>query len=330
MIHGAQPDRLRFFGTKNGNACKKGSQSGIIYYLNERHMKMDILDYERTVKPEWWLKQIGDCDWAGGQHLYAVLKENRFHSLYGEKSRLLILADGTRLVSFCTYAEKDDIPDTDLTPWMGFVYTNPDYRGRRLMGKLICRVKELARDDGYDTVWICTGETGLYEKYGAEYVTAAKDMHGGDSRIYRMDAYGFYGHETADVKARTDEYPGIATPKDLYRALWKVWTRETCTARMREEWTEENRTAGQCAITAFLAQDIFGGRVWGIPLQDGGWHCYNVVGECVFDLTSEQFGDRQLDYALRHEQLRHDHFMQPGKRERYEALKEALKREQGK
>ena len=288
---------------------------------------MDILDYESTVRPEWWLKQIGDCDWAGAQYLHTLLTENRFHELCGEKSRLLMLTDGTKLVSFCTYAEKDDIPDAELTPWMGFVYTRPDYRGRRLMGKLIHRVKKLARDDGYDALWISTGETGLYEKYGAEYVTDMTDARGGDSRIYRMDTYGFYGWKDADVKARTNEYPGIETPKDLYRVLWHVWSKETCTARMRADWTEENATLGQCTITAFLAQDIFGGRVWGVPLEDGNFHCFNAAGDRVFDLTSEQFGDRKLDYSLRHEQLRHDHFMKPGKRERYEALKEALKQE---
>ena len=288
---------------------------------------MDILDYESTVRPEWWLKQIGDCDWAGARYLYTLLTENRFHELCGEKARLLLLTDGTKLVSFCTYAEKDDIPDTELTPWMGFVYTRPDYRGRRLIGRLIPRVKKMARDDGYDALWISTGETGLYEKYGAEYVTDMTDARGGNSRIYRMDTYGFYGRETADVKARTDEYPGIETPKDLYRVLWHVWSKETCTARMREDWTEENATLGQCTITAFLAQDIFGGRVWGVPLEDGNFHCFNAVENRIFDLTSEQFGDRKLDYSLRYEQLRHDHFMKPGKRERYEALKEALKRE---
>ena len=288
---------------------------------------MDILDYESTVRPEWWLKQIGDCDWAGARYLFTLLTENRFHELCGEKARLLLLTDGTKLVSFCTYAEKDDIPDTELTPWMGFVYTRPDYRGRRLIGRLIPRVKKMARDDGYDALWISTGETGLYEKYGAEYVTDMTDVRGGDSRIYRMDAYGFYGRETADVKARTDGYPGIETPKDLYRVLWHVWSKETCTARMREDWTEENATLGQCTITAFLAQDIFGGRVWGVPLEDGNFHCFNAAGDRVFDLTSEQFGDRKLDYSLRYEQLRHDHFMKPGKRERDEALKEALKQE---
>ena len=290
---------------------------------------MDILDLERTVKPDWWLKQIASCDWSAGQYLHTLLTGNRFHAQCGETARVLLLTDGTKLVSFCTYAEKDDIPDTDLTPWMGFVYTRPDYRGRRLMGKLITRVKELARDDGYETLWISTGENGLYEKYGAEFVTNMTDRRGGDSRIYRMDTYGFYGHEAADMKARISDYPGIETPKDLYRALWPLWTRETCTERMREDWTEENRTLGQCSITAFLAQDIFGGRVWGVPQADGSFHCFNAVGDGVFDLTSEQFGDRKLDYSLRYEQLRHDHFMKPGKQERYEALKEALKRGTG-
>ena len=123
------------------------------------------------------------------------------------------------------------------------------------------------------------------------------------------------------------EYPGIRTPRELYEALGRLWCAETCTPRMRKDWSPQNPTLGQCAITAFLAQDIFGGRVWGVPLEDGNFHCFNAAGDRVFDLTSEQFGDRKLDYTLRYEQLRHDHFMKPGKRERYEALKEALKQE---
>ena len=290
---------------------------------------MDIQIYEDAANREQWLEQLKNCDWKAGAFLYSLLKENRFHERYGEKAKVLLLTDGTKLASFCTYAEKDEIPDTERKPWIGFVYTYPEYRGRRLMGKLIARVKELAREDGYDTVYVSTREQGLYEKYGAEFVTNMTDRRGGDSRIYRMDTYGFYGHEAADMKARISDYPGIETPKDLYRALWPLWTRETCTERMREDWTEENRTLGQCSITAFLAQDIFGGRVWGVPQADGSFHCFNAVGDGVFDLTSEQFGDRKLDYSLRYEQLRHDHFMKPGKQERYEALKEALKRGTG-
>lgn len=284
---------------------------------------MDILDYEKTVNSTWWARQIAACDWTGGQHLHQCLRENSFHALYGEKTRLLLLTDGSRLVSFCTYAEKDDIPETELGPWLGFVYTNPDYRGRRLMGKLISRVKELAREDGYERVYIATEEDGLYEKYGAAPLTSMRDRRGGMSRIYTLDTFGFYGWQEALAPARSGDYPGIRTPRELYSALWHVWSAETCAPRMRADWSEENRTLGQCSVTAFLAQDIFGGQVWGVPLGDGNYHCYNVAGGCVFDLTSEQF-ERPLDYGSSREQLRHDHFMKQEKKERYEKLREGL------
>lgn len=286
---------------------------------------MDILDYERTVNPAWWLRKMEDCDWTAGQYLHTLLKENRFHELCGEKARVLLLADGSRLASFCTYAERDEIPDTEWTPWLGFVYTAPEYRGRRLMGRLISRVKELAREDGYETLHISTDADGLYEKYGAAFVTVMKNRRGDDCRIYRMNTYGFYGWEGADVRAAGTDYPGIETPRDLYNALWHVWSRETCAQRMQGEWSEENRTLGQCTVTAFLAQDIFGGRVYGVPLEDGNYHCYNVAGGCAFDLTSEQFGKAQPDYSRSVEQMRYEHFRKPGKRERYEMLKEALR-----
>ena len=285
---------------------------------------MEILNPEATVNPGRWINQLADCDWAAGRYLYSLLAENRFQEMYGKKSRVLMLADGDRLAAFCSYAEKDDIPDTELTPWLGFVYTDPEYRGRRLMGRLISRVKELAREDGFDTLWISTGEDGLYEKYGAEYVTDMKDRRGEDSRIYRMNTYGFYGWENALVPAVTADYAGIRTPRDLYNTLWYVWKKETCAPRMQPDWSEENRTLGQCSITAFLAQDIFGGQVFGVPLADGNYHCFNAVGDCVFDLTSEQFGEEKLDYSLLHEQKREVHFGKTEKKERYEQLKEAL------
>ena len=286
---------------------------------------MEILSYYDTVHPERWLEQIGESDWSAGRYLHQLLSENRFFELTGKSSRLLLLADGDRLAAFCSYGERDDIPDTDLTPWMGFAYTFPEYRGRRLMGKLICRVKELARADGKEFVYISTDHTGLYEKYGAVFRTVLPDSRGGNSRVYRLNTYGFSGWENAGIPARIPDYPGIRTPKDLYSALWHIWKAETCAPRMRKDWSTENRTLGQCSVTAFLAQDIFGGKVYGIPLEDGGFHCYNAVGDCVFDLTSEQFGDRELTYKDNPEQLREVHFRKEEKRKRYEQLKAALK-----
>ncbi len=140
-----------------------------------------------------------------------------------------------------------------------------------------------------------------------------------------MKEYRFYGWEHALVPAVTEEYPTICTPQDLYDALLQLWSAETCAPRMRDRWSNDNPTCGQCSITAFLAQDIFGGRVYGIRRPDGNYHCYNVIGDCVFDLTSEQFGDEVLCYENNPEQLREVHFAKEEKRLRYEYLKRALK-----
>lgn len=131
--------------------------------------------------------------------------------------------------------------------------------------------------------------------------------------------YRFYGWQTADVTDVRGK-----TPRDLYDELLGIWCAETCAPRMREQWSEDNPTLGQCSITAFLVQDLFGGKVYGVPLGDGNFHCFNVVGDCTFDLTSEQFGDEALDYEHVVEQSRETHFAKEEKRQRYEYLRKQL------
>jgi len=101
-----------------------------------------------------------------------------------EGSKVLLLTDGDQLISFCTYAEKDDIQPTDLTPWMGFVYTFPAYRGHRYVGLLMDEIERIAIKDGVSEVYISTNHIGLYEKYGCEFKAEMKDMKGELSRVY--------------------------------------------------------------------------------------------------------------------------------------------------
>jgi len=91
---------------------------------------MQVIEYHNCDRQEHWLEQIKKSDWSAGQFLYELLKESKFFEMVGEKSRVMLLVDGDDLISFCTYAEKDDIQPTELTPWIGFVYTFPQYRGQ--------------------------------------------------------------------------------------------------------------------------------------------------------------------------------------------------------
>ena len=70
-----------------------------------------------------------------------------------------------------------------------------------------------------------------------------------------MKEYKFYGWQTADVSAVNKEYKEIKDPRHLYDLLAEIWCADTCAPRMRDGWSKENMTLGQCSITAFLAQD---------------------------------------------------------------------------
>ena len=137
--------------------------------------------------------------------------------------------------------------------------------------------------------------------------------------------YRFIGHDTVNFTKENPDYPGITNPFELYDVLSTLWCRETCAPRMQKDWSQDNITWGQCSITAFLVQDIFGGKVYGILRPGGNYHCYNVVGDAVFDLTSEQFGEEVLNYEDNPEQFREVHFAKEEKYERYKYLCQKLK-----
>ena len=145
---------------------------------------MDITEYFASDSKERLLAELKKCRWEAGKLLYDLLSGGKVESFIGDDPKVFMMTDVDKLVSFCTLAKKDDIPDTELTPWIGFVYTFPKYRGKHLAGKLIRHAENEARTAGYEKVFISTDHTGLYEKYGYTFYGTAKDVSGNSSRIY--------------------------------------------------------------------------------------------------------------------------------------------------
>ena len=137
-------------------------------------------------------------------------------------------------------------------------------------------------------------------------------------------SYKFYGSNTKSIKPINQNFAKILDQRNLYDILSEIWCKETCAPRMQDEWSEQNKTLGQCSITAFLVQDIFGGDVYGVPLEDGNFHCFNKIDDIIFDLTSEQFGETKLNYNNVKLQSREEHFSKKEKYQRYLLLKEKL------
>ena len=133
------------------------------------------------------MEAIGKSDWKGGQYLQSLLRESRLKERSGASTRLLLLTEGDELISFCTYAERDDIPAPSLSPWIGFVYTFPKYRGYRYAGLLLAYAEDLAWSEGKTALYVSSREYGLYEKYGFSFYKTMKDENGQDSRVFRLE-----------------------------------------------------------------------------------------------------------------------------------------------
>lgn len=150
-----------------------------------KRAEMKIIEYFTAENKEHWLSEIKKSDWGAGQFLYQLLSEGRLKDTVGTAALVPLLTDGEDLVAFCTFAPLDDIQPTELTPWIGFVYTFPEYRGHRYAGLLLDYAESLAAVMGREYIYISTGHTGLYEKYGYEFFKMDQDIGGEDSRVYR-------------------------------------------------------------------------------------------------------------------------------------------------
>lgn len=146
---------------------------------------MKIIEYFTCENKEHWLREIKKSDWSAGQYLYSLLKEEKLKSLTGATALVLMLTDGDKLVSFCTLTPLDDVQPTEYTPWIGFVYTFPEYRGQHCAGQLLDCAESIAAAMGREYTYISTDHVGLYEKYGYTFLKTAKDISGGETRIYR-------------------------------------------------------------------------------------------------------------------------------------------------
>ena len=145
---------------------------------------MNVISFYDNGRREHWLKEIARSDWNASRFLHKLLREGTFFETVGEHSRVLLLIDGDELISHCTYAEKDDIQPTDLTPWVGFVYTFPEHRGHRFAGLLFEEIERLAAEEDVPEVYLSTNHAGLYEKYGFEYLAQKTDIDGNPTKVY--------------------------------------------------------------------------------------------------------------------------------------------------
>lgn len=104
----------------------------------------------------------------------------------------------------------------------------------------------------------------------------------------------FQGVEMKNKERLKHGNPRIQTLGDLYEVLTHCWQKDTAYPTDQPYWTTRCPSIGQCAITAMLVYDMFGGEMYRCDN-----HYYNKIDGHWVDLTARQFwdfGDR-CDYA---------------------------------
>ena len=93
--------------------------------------------------------------------------------------------DGERIAGGLGVIDNDFHDRKDLAPNVCAVYTEEEYRGRGIAGRLLGMAVEDLRAKGITPVYLLTDHVGFYERYGWEFFCMAQgEGEPAPSRVY--------------------------------------------------------------------------------------------------------------------------------------------------
>ncbi len=105
------------------------------------------------------------------------------------------------------------------------------------------------------------------------------------------------------------------------QALKRSWQKDTAYYKDAPNWTSDNPALGQCAVTALLFNEFFGGKIYSGTSNDGIVHYWNKRFGIKFDLTKQQFKKKLKFYKIT-KWDRNDLLKTGDVQERYELLRQ--------
>ena len=145
---------------------------------------MKVIEYYKSRNNEHWKNEINKGDWSAAKLLFSLLDQGKLKKLCGQSSEVYLLTDNDKLISFAVLAEQDEIDVPEFSPWIGFVYTFPAYRGNHYAGEIINHICGVLKADRIVRVYVSTQEIGLYEKYGFTFLKTMINREGKPTRVY--------------------------------------------------------------------------------------------------------------------------------------------------
>lgn len=137
-----------------------------------------------TAEHTYWKETISlaeKCSWKAGSFLARKMQENEFQ----EWERVCIICVNGKVAGFSTFTEKEQLSEQyDFTPFIGFVFVDEQFRGKRLSEMMIQGIISYAKEIGYENVYIMSGEIGLYEKYGFVKLGDYETIYGSIDQLF--------------------------------------------------------------------------------------------------------------------------------------------------
>ena len=112
--------------------------------------------------------------------------------------------------------------------------------------------------------------------------------------------------------------------KYLQELLNRCYTKELCYPKVSQNWSENNKCYGMCAITALILNDYFSGKLGKIYVEDIS-HYFNIINDKIIDFTSSQFG-YEVNYSNYELVDRHIMLQNENTKLRYQILKSQLEK----
>ena len=95
--------------------------------------------------------------------------------------------DGDSITGGLGVIENDFHERKDLAPNVCAVYTEEDYRGQGIVGRLLDMVVADLKEKGISPLYLITDHTGFYERYGWKFLCMVQGSDPEPSRMYMHD-----------------------------------------------------------------------------------------------------------------------------------------------
>ncbi|HKM34501.1 MAG TPA: GNAT family N-acetyltransferase [Lachnospiraceae bacterium] len=145
---------------------------------------MEVIKVEKD-NPKWneLITFSQNCSWIAGKHLAGMLERNAFEDWEG----VFAAVKGTQIVGYCTFLKTDYYPENRYSPWISSIFVDENHRGTRISEKMINKVIEYAKKQGFSKVYIPSDMLDFYEKYGFTRIDELQNYGGDMDHIFMKE-----------------------------------------------------------------------------------------------------------------------------------------------